>query len=423
MGRPKAAARRMGRAVINMIYIYGLFCLWAGVIYAVSLGLSRRAVLKSDIYLWFIAAVFLPFLIAAGLTAMAYHPAVNLKANGQVMSVLSAAVEIGHRVTLSSMLGTHIGSVFWALYLVVATGLALRVFLSLRLLWAIGPIQAGLIVSPDIIDPACLPWPRRAILMPADLDGKARDYVLAHERAHQKYYDAEVTLMLCLLGAVFWLNRPLAGLIRQWRFAIELRADAQVLNGAPRTSRKDYAALLLQHIAAHNGPHKNRHGGARPCPSMALIPDQKRRTEMRLKAILNVNGDKRKPRWAARLAVSGLCAAGLGGGIGLSALAGDADNAARIEVIKRVPPVFPANCIPKDNPPVVKTSPSGRDIHGWVKLRFNVDKNGVPYDIKAFESSKACFEANSIASVTQWRYAPGRTASGLENMLYFIQTP
>jgi len=151
---------------------------------------------------------------------------------------------------------------------------------------------------------------------------------------------------------------------------------------------------------------------------------------MRLKAILNVNADKRKPRWAARLMTTGLCAAGLGGGIGLSALAaddapsaGDQNQALLVTLIKRVPPVFPLNCIPKENPPVVKTSTSGREIHGWVKLRFNVDKDGVPYDIKAFESSKSCFEATSIASVREWRYVPGQKVAGVENMLFFIQIP
>lgn len=420
--------------MIDMVYIYALFCLWAGLICVLSLVLSRRVVQNPNLYLGFIFTVFAPFIIAVSLKSISYNPATNLTDDILIMSTLSAAAETGRKAVSSTM----IVPIFWGLYTLIAGGLALRICLSLRRLWAIGPIEAGLIISADVTDPACLPWPRRAVLLPQGLTGEARQHVLAHERAHQKYYDAEVTLGLCLLGAVFWLNRPLVQLIKHWRFAIELRADATALSSATMHQRKDYAALLLQHIttASQNGSRNSHHGGTRPCPSMALIPDQKRRTEMRLKSILTLNPRRDKRAWLTRVAVIGLCLAGLGGGLGLSALAADdqtpaaeQNNAALMRFVKRVPPRFPQNCIPKENPPIVKTIPSGTGFHGWVKVKYNIDNEGIPFNITVTESSKSCFESHSIAAVKQWRYEPvtvepgGARTRTSEMMLGFIQTP
>jgi len=236
--------------MIDITILYILFCLWTAFIYGLSYLFSRHHCLSAPVYKSLIMIALLPFVVFMLVKLGGYNPVPAVKSDIITIIVLGMAIEDSH-VLSSKYIGFHLG--FWSVYVFIAAGLITQVLGSIIRLWRLGPVKDGMIVLESISDPACLPWPRRAILLPAGLDGKTRDYVLAHERAHQKYYDAEMTLTLCLLGAVFWLNYPLARLIKQWRFAIELRADAQVLNGAPRTHRKDYAALLLRHAMKEHG--------------------------------------------------------------------------------------------------------------------------------------------------------------------------
>jgi TonB family protein len=396
---------------MNMVFfLYFIFILWSAVIAAAAILLSRRHMQSPQFYMVMIAACCLPFAVLGLMQNLPqdYLPAVAV----DVFMVIPASTAF-KAAPLLTQAGSQLSLVMALIYCVIAIGLALRIMMSLLRLWRMGPLKNGLIISPHITDPACLPWPRRAILIPQNLDGEARAAVLAHERAHHKYCDAEVTLALCLLGAIFWLNYPLTRLIKAWRFAIELRADGAAIS-ASHIKRQCYAALLLDHLSQARlmASETNRHREARPCPSMALIPDQKRRTEMRLIAILRPKEANNKRAALTRLMTSAALIISLGGGVGLSALANDeaADNnkapSENLKPIKTVPPIFPLDCIPEENPPVLPVSKPEHDIHGWVKLGFDINSNGEPFNIKFLESSKACFEANSLAAVKQWRFQP-----------------
>jgi hypothetical protein len=122
--------------------------------------------------------------------------------------------------------------------------------------------------------------------------------ILRHEAAHIDRRDPEATLLIGLIGALFWPNPAMRGLINRWRLAAEMRADAAAIGDLREARRIAYARLLVTAL-------RNGRAATSGAPSAALRLDQKGAVKLRLAAILDMNG----PRGATPRVLAG--AAGL----------------------------------------------------------------------------------------------------------------
>lgn len=394
-----------------LIFVLALTA-WSAIVWLTSLRFQNRFAGVPGFWLAAIGLCFAPFLLAAVW--------LTLQPDAVPHVIVAAAFPVAEfsRDTAAALPS------FWTLiawaYIaiaVIAIGSLLRAYIAL--VRAARGQSAIAYIAPDQ-SAATLAWPHRKILMPRGLKPAQEALLLAHERAHLARRDPELTLGLCVLSRALWVNRPLAALIEAWRFAIELRADEIALAGTPPATRQHYARLLLDTL-------KTCRKGARPCPSAALIPDQKRRTEMRLKTILTPTAPMRK----SKRAIAGLALAATAlmsvGTLGIAAANGASPDR-DAKPIKRVPPMMPANC--ESDTPIVKINREKNTAYseGYANLIFDVDTQGVPQNIRITKSTAKCFEQPSIDSVRQWRYEPKMSGGlpvirrGIENRVSYRQT-
>ncbi len=88
---------------------------------------------------------------------------------------------------------------------------------------------------------------RPKIYLPYQIDDEAREYVVAHEKAHLKRGDHITKLVGFLILAVYWFN-PLIWIAYILLCKdIELACDEKVLRGIGETNKKNYSKVLLEY--------------------------------------------------------------------------------------------------------------------------------------------------------------------------------
>ena len=194
----------------------------------------------------------------------------------------------------------------------------------------------GIYITDRDVPALALSWPKRCVVLPVTakaLSDEARGQIIAHERAHLKYNDAEITLIYLILQNLFWANPAMRWFVTGWRDAAEIRADRAVTAGTDMPARKAYAQMLISAMAQENGER------ARQCPSAYLTSNSLRSVKMRLSEIMTT-----EPRGGNRfykgLAISCGLIISMGGASFMTATAAPADS----QPLKRVPPMMPASC-------------------------------------------------------------------------------
>jgi len=263
------------------------------------------------------------------------------------------------------------------------------------------------------LPPLTLSWPRRAVVVPDGMQGQTA--LIQHERAHLQHHDAEMTICLLMVRDLMLCNYGISYLVRQWRLAIELRADRAVTEMLSTSERKDYAALLLNGLRS-GGDHTDRR--TLPCPTAHLTSTRHRSVKMRLSEIMENKPTPRKNRWNTVLLLTTL-GAGMLGLISINAKASDSEftiQADKIIYDKRVPPNMPASC-PGLNADEIKIEwaehlvegklvPQHSAILGTVVLKYDVRPDGNTHNLRVIKSTNACFEPEAVASVSQWMVQP-----------------
>ena len=282
----------------------------------------------------------------------------------------------------------------------------------------------GVYITDRDVPALALSWPKRCVVLPATaetLSEEARGQIIAHERAHLKYNDAEITLIYLILQNLFWANPAMRWFVTGWRDAAEIRADRAVTAGTDMPARKAYAQMLLSAMAQENGER------ARQCPSAYLTSNSLRSVKMRLSEIMTT-----EPRGGNRfykgLAISCGLMISMGGASFMTATAAPAQS----QPLKRVPPMMPASCPNLDITKIAvqtytsriegkQTQYRGAKV-GEVILKFDINESGRTKNIKAVRSNNICFEAPAIKSVSQWVYTSGAPQKGVGNMIRFRLT-
>ena len=308
-------------------------------------------------------------------------------------------------------------------------------WVRLQLLPLIPTDRADIFITNSDLPPLTLSWPRQAIVIPNKLQNQTA--LIHHEMTHLRHHDAEITLCLLLLQDIMLRSFGFTYLVRQWRLAIELRADQAATEMLTTSERRDYAALLLSGLRSI-GDHTD--GRTLPCPTAHLTSTHHRSVKMRLTEIMEKKTKPRKHRWNAALLLTSL-GAGMLGLMGTNAIAKDgtltvkADKVITDEIIytKRVPPKMPANCSGLD-PHSIKIEGKTVNINGKstyqhtamvgsVVLKYDVRSDGSTHNLRIVKSSHPCFESEAKASVAQWMIEPqGEDIRDVAVMLKFLLT-
>ncbi len=139
------------------------------------------------------------------------------------------------------------------------------------------------LVTGEPLPPCALGLPAPRILVPArllpGLSAEQLDMILRHEAAHIRRRDPEMTALLGLCAAAFWINPAVAALVARWREAAEIAADAAVAADQPREARVRYARLLISAL-------RETGGAPLAAPAAELRLDHKGSVKTRLSAIL-----------------------------------------------------------------------------------------------------------------------------------------
>lgn len=272
-----------------------------------------------------------------------------------------------------------------------------------------------------------LSWPRRCVVMPASqnsLSTQSRTQIIAHERAHLKHYDPEITLLYLILKNLFWANPAFGWLVTGWRDAAEMRADRVVTAGIEMPARKAYAKTIIDALARKNGERP------RQWPSSYLTSNSLRSVKMRLSEIMTIEPRNGNSLYKS-LAMLGGLALSLSGVTVLTANAAPGSQS-ELRPLTRVPPLMPATCPNLDlNSVEIKSFSSKIDgieksyrgaIVGTVKLSFDINVSGKTENINVLKSNNVCFDMPSVKSVAQWTYSSGANKKGVENMIKFLLT-
>lgn len=152
---------------------------------------------------------------------------------GDSVNPMQVAVAIAAQVWLLGMAGMLV-------YLLVS---------YLRLRWQVreaARLQGRIWIGDRISSPFILGILRPRIYLPSDLEGRDRDFVIAHEQAHLKRRDHWWKPLGFLLLSVHWFNPLLwVGYILLCR-DIELACDEKVIRSLGSEAKKPYSETLLR---------------------------------------------------------------------------------------------------------------------------------------------------------------------------------
>ncbi len=341
--------------------------------------------------------------------------------NMQVFEVEALRPEMGSQtaVWLPSLLTIYLGG---------AGILMLRTvwqWLQLQRLPLQPTTQAGVYSTTETLPPLTLSWPKRAIVIPDGIQPVPA--LIRHERAHLQHNDGELTLLLLLLHDALLRNPGIGYLIKQWRLAIELRADQAAIRLLSEPERKDYARLLLDGHRPACGDELSL-----PCPTARLGNPHHRDVKLRLTQIVANRPPRLGRNWRPPL----LCAFVSAGILGLASAATSAETgigdrrSAIVDYVTQTSPVLPTRCpdlgIGQFMLEKAFITVNGQRVPGYkvrlgtVILRHDVRRNGTVHNPRILDSTNRCFEAEAANALVQWKAEPQpRSLQGVVMKMHF----
>ncbi|WP_262696321.1 M56 family metallopeptidase [Kordiimonas aquimaris] len=297
--------------------------------------------------------------------------------------------------------------------------LGIGILLMCRTLWRWSRLQSLALaptIEPDVftttskVPPLTLSWPRKVIVIPQGF--QTQSALIRHERAHLYYNDAELTLFLLLLQDMMLRTPGVSYLVRQWRLAIELRADHAATKTLTPSERKDYATLLLNGLRSVGDEEVTL-----PYPTAKLGSTRHRSVKMRLAEIIENKPRVRQRRWGTAL----LCTSIGASAIGLMSAAASVNKVIdiaydQVAYVKQTSWRLPASC-PGFNEEDVKTELKELTVNGQlvsqhimslgiVVVTHDVRRDGQTKNLQVSYSTHSCFEEEAKAAVAQWVTEP-----------------
>jgi len=252
--------------------------------------------------------------------------------------------------------------------------------------------QLQLVTSPLIDVPAIFGLFRSYLILPKSFFGlpkQSQQAILSHELYHLNRNDHRVNFIRVLFKSLFWFNPLFYIADRYCEADQEISCDLGVLENSKPEGRAIYAKVLLESVA---GVTQNR-----------LVSQWKYQSliKERVKMLNNIQA-KKWHSWVACILAAG--AIWLTSGVVMAKPDGIGENEAIPLVITN--PRYPR-----------KAAMEG--IEGWVKVRFDLDSNGFPYELSVINASpEGIFENDALRAVRQWKF---KTENGQKDLIYTLQ--
>ncbi len=248
-------------------------------------------------------------------------------------------------------------------------------------------------VSSPLIDvPAVFGLFQPYLVLPDDfssLPTKNQQMILQHEFYHLNRHDHRYNFLRVLIKSLFWFNPMFYWADKYCEADQEMSCDLGVLQNADIEKRKIYANALLDSMS---GVKRNK-----------LVSQWKYKSliKERVKMLKNINSKKWHSWVAAAFAASAIWGTS---SLVMAEKEGISDSGAiPITIIQ---PGYPR-----------KAAEEG--VEGWVKLRFDIDSNGFPYEIAVIDDKpKGVFVEDAIKAVRQWQF---KTKGGQNNLIYTME--
>lgn len=252
--------------------------------------------------------------------------------------------------------------------------------------------NAQFVSSPLIGVPAVFGLFQSYLILPDDffnLPDKNRELILQHEFYHLNRHDHRFNVLRVFIKSLFWFNPLFYWADKLCEADQEMSCDLGVLRHSSIEKRKNYANVLLQSMS---GVKQNK-----------LVSQWKYQSliKERVKMLKTIN-TKKWHSWVA--AVFAASAIWLTSGVVMAEKDELADTGAiPISIIE---PRYPR-----------KAAEEG--IEGWVKLRFNIDSQGFPYEVAVIKDMpKGVFVKDAIKAVRQWQF---KTEVGQNDIIYTME--
>lgn len=237
-------------------------------------------------------------------------------------------------------------------------------------------------------------WLNPVILLPKEASAWSPEQVrlaLMHELAHVYRRDLWTSLLWMVAKAIYWFHPLIWWLSLRAREEQELACDARVLQAG--ASPPEYAGLLVD-IARHV------HSPAVLGCAMVTHPNLLRG---RIMHIL-----QSRPRsFSGKGLIVLFVSLGLMAGAGFIAFGEDHPATSDQHVYKIGGDVSAPRIISKIEPEYSDAA-KNKKIEGGVLLRVVIDTAGAPRDIRVMRSLDPDLDANAIAAITEWRFAPAK---------------
>lgn len=247
---------------------------------------------------------------------------------------------------------------------------------------------------------------RPRIALPSDFASRytpdEQRLVIAHEQLHIERGDIPAQALATLLRCLFWFHPLVHAAAARFRFDQELACDAAVLARFPQARRSYGDAMLKTQLAGFGLPVG--------CHWQSCHP-----LKERISMLKQTLPGPRRRRAAAALIV------------GLAAMTSLAAWAAQPTAPAPATDAAPLAALTNDDvlaPPKYPADAAAKGLGGLVVLDVLVGVDGVPKEIKVFESSPdGVFDKMAVEAAWNWRFNAGRNGATGEKVEGWVRVP
>ena len=247
---------------------------------------------------------------------------------------------------------------------------------------------------------------RPRIVLPSDFTSRytpdEQRLVIAHEQLHIERGDIPAQALATLLRCVFWFHPLVHVAAARFRFDQELACDAAVVARFPEARRSYGDAMLKTQLAGFGLPVGCHWQSSHPLKERISMLKQ------------TLPGPRRRRAAAALI-------------VGLAATASLAAWAAQPTAPAPATDAAPLTALTNDDvltPPKYPADAAAKGLGGLVVLDVLVGVDGVPKEIKVFESSpEGVFDKMAVEAAWNWRFNAGRNGATGEKVEGWVRVP
>ncbi len=216
--------------------------------------------------------------------------------------------------------------------------------------------------------------------------------ILRHEFYHIHRGDHQINFIKVILRSLFWFNPLFYWAEKYFEADQEISCDMAVVSTSYPSEARNYAQVLIDTACQNTQDKLVSHW-----KYQSLITE-------RVKMLKNIN-QKQWHSWVA-MGIAGLSIWLTSSVVTAQKATSQATNHGDAVPTVIISPSYPRKAVEEG-------------IEGWVRLEFNVDSNGQPYEVTVVDSQPAnTFERDAVKAVYKWKF---KTTEGQQRMQYTLE--